>query len=125
MIQPTVGRIVWYHPNLSDPGGIVPGTVQAAIIAHVWNDSCVNLGVFDPDGLPYSRTSVYLQQDEGVDQSLPYATWMPYQKGQAVKTEELEAKRGGTIGPGLVGEPVNDEAPNMGTDQSIPDGKPS
>ena|SRR3990167_5588436 len=125
MIQPTVGRIVWYHPSPSDPGGVVPGDIQAAIIAYVWSETCINLCVFDPDGLPYSRTSVYLQQDEGVGQSLPYATWMPYQKGQAAKTEELEAKSGYAIVPGLVGEPVNDEAPNMGPDQPMPDSKPS
>ena len=92
MIQPTVGRIVLYHPGPSDPGGVVPGDAQAAIIAHVWSNTSINLCVFDPDGLPYSRTSVYLQQAEDLDQSLPYATWMPYQKGQAAKTEELEKK---------------------------------
>lgn len=93
MIQPTVGRIVWYHPTLSDPGGTVPGSVQAAIITCVWSDTCINLCVFDPDGIPYGRTSVYLLQDRNEDPGAPgYAEWMPYQKGQAAN--ELAAKLG-------------------------------
>ena len=91
MIEPTVGRVVWYHPAASDPGGVVPGDVQAALIAHVWDDRCVNLAVFDSNGGPYSRTSVHLAQDN--EAAGPgEAEWIPYQKGQAAKAEQLESE---------------------------------
>jgi hypothetical protein len=38
-MQPTVGRIVHYHGD----GQAQP---HAAIITHVWNETCVNLFVF-------------------------------------------------------------------------------
>jgi hypothetical protein len=52
----------------------------------VWSDTCVNLAVFDSNGMPYSATSVELSQQEkaGADE-VGYATWMPYQKERAVK----------------------------------------
>lgn len=87
MIKPTVGRVVWYHPGRNDDFV----DVCAAVIAHVWNDTCVNLMVIDPNGNSIGRTSVYLLQD-GDEAPAQYAEWMPYQKGQAAKTEELEKK---------------------------------
>lgn len=95
MIIPTVGRVVWYHPTNDDPGGIHPGGPQAAIIAHVWSNTNVNLMVLDTDGIPYSRTSVYLVQGE--DRSLEigvqgYAEWPPYQKSQAAEIEKMESQ---------------------------------
>lgn len=51
--KPSVGRVVHYY----DEVGIGP---HAATIAHVWSDTCVNLGVLDSNGEPYSRTSVNL-----------------------------------------------------------------
>lgn len=86
MIKPTVGRVVHYRPIG------VNGPAHAAIIACVHNDTCVNLAVFDANGSPYSRASVKLLHDD-MNPSIPeggYAEWMPYQKGQAAKTEELE-----------------------------------
>lgn len=93
MIVPTIGRVVWYHPNTWDPGGTLTG-VQAAHIAFVHNKSSVNLMVIDSDGNPYSRTSVYLLQEKNEIPPTPtgYAEWMPYQRGQAAKTEQLEAQ---------------------------------
>ncbi|OWY35285.1 hypothetical protein CEJ45_08410 [Herbaspirillum aquaticum] len=64
-----------------------------ALISRVWNDRLINIGGFDADGKPFSATSVPLiQGDEPEGQELPqfYAEWMPYQKGQAAKTEALE-----------------------------------
>lgn len=87
MITPTVGRVVWFHPeaNMDQP--------YAAIIAHIWSDRCVNLAYFDANGNSRSATSVPLVQDEdrfaGPDAF--YCEWMPYQKGQAAKTEQLQA----------------------------------
>jgi hypothetical protein len=87
MIKPTVGRVVFYTIFGAQP----EQQKHPALIAHVWSDSCVNLAVFDGNGVNYSRTSVLLIQD---DAPLPpdgnYCEWMEYQKGQAAKTEELE-----------------------------------
>jgi hypothetical protein len=58
----------------------------------------VNLTVFDHNGCPHSRTSITLIQ-EGDDPNLiggrAWCEWMPYQKGQAAKTEAAEAR--GTV----------------------------
>lgn len=103
MIKPTIGRVVWFHPakGVSDGGFVYHGNDEplAAIIAHVWNDSMVNLAVFDSNGTSHNRTSVKLFQD-GEDKSdyNSYAEWMPYQKGQAAKTEQLEkAQNSGSV----------------------------
>lgn len=93
MIKPTVGRVVWFHPK----GQSVNDAKQplAAIVAHVWSDTCVNLAIFDANGVPMASppTSVLLIQD---DNPIPsgglYCTWMPYQIGQAAKMELLEKR---------------------------------
>lgn len=96
MISPTVGRIVWFHPNgneaandlLASNGSDQP---MAASVAYVWGDTLVNLDVIDHSGAHAAFTSVTLIQD-GYD--IPasgecYCEWMPYQKGQAAKYEAL------------------------------------
>lgn len=110
MIKPTVGRVVWFWLEGADPVaidlfhkahaagewiGIQP---QAAIIAYVHGDYCVNLAVFDHDGIPQSRTSVPLWQGEDARPAWMHCEWMPYQKGQAAKTEQLEQQLGAGIG---------------------------
>lgn len=87
MIKPTVGRIVWYI----GPPNSHSDQVAAAIITYVWSDDLVNLAIFNKDGNLYARTSVSLIQDDGAKEG-EYCAWMPYQKGQAAKTEELEKK---------------------------------
>lgn len=94
MIKPTVGRVVWFHPNGSSPAndGVQP---LAALVAYVWGDAMVNIAGFDSNGLPFSRTSVMLVQDDSPATNpggAPWCEWMPYQKGQAAKTEALEAQ---------------------------------
>ncbi|MDH5219213.1 MAG: hypothetical protein OEX19_16025 [Gammaproteobacteria bacterium] len=88
MIKPTIGRQVWYWPEqqVSQP--------YAATICHVWTDTCVNLSILDANGKQFAETSVLLYQgDENSDRPAgKFAEWMPYQKGQAKKTEELEQK---------------------------------
>jgi|GEM_PF-728390 len=87
IIKPTVGRVVHYYPADGEP--------LAAIITRVWNDVCINIAYFDGNGAAHSKTSVLLMQD-GVlvpDSLAPdgdYAAWMPYQKGQAAKTEAVQ-----------------------------------
>lgn len=90
MIKPTIGRVVWYHPLNSNRAA----DVHAALITKVWNNRCVNLAVFDEAGVPYSRTSVYLLQAGDPVPTHAYAEWMPYQLGQAAKTEALEKQVG-------------------------------
>ena len=91
MIIPTVGRVVWYRPNHAD--GIIhldPTHPLAAMIACVLNERLVNLTVFDSNGTAFSRRSVPLLQDgDAASFRGPYCEWMPYQKGQAAKTEIL------------------------------------
>ena len=84
MIKPTVGRVVLYSPLDAESH-----VRHAAIIAHVWSDTTVSLAVFDSNGIPYNRTSVFLYQD-GLKPSSNFCEWMEYQKGQAAKTEALE-----------------------------------
>ena len=92
MIKPTIGRVVWYHPAGSDPVHEQP---QAALVACVISDTVVNLAVFDANGVASNQTLVLLW-DSGSDIQRPvqrYCEWMPYQQGQAAKTEALEKEK--------------------------------
>src|SRR5688500_16721929 len=96
MIKPAVGRVVWFWDDHSaalehasqlaaDPEMIPSVQPMAAIIARVWSDTCVNLAVFDQNGMATSRTSVELWHGEE-DKPRPnwmHCEWMPYQKQQA------------------------------------------
>lgn len=82
MIKPTVGRVVWFYPSGSN------ATFQplAAIVAHVWSDTCVNLAIFDANGVPMPKppTSVLLvQEGNEVPSGGHYCCWMPYQVQKA------------------------------------------
>ena len=91
MIKPTVGRVVWYWPALTE-NEVKAAQPCAALIAYVWNDRIVNLAVFTPNGVSYNETSVTLvQEGDAVPQLGRYAEWMPYQVGQA-KKHETETK---------------------------------
>lgn len=84
MISPTVGRVVWFYPK-GHPAHEQP---LAAIVAHVWSDTCVNLAIFDANGRPMAEppTSVLLvQPGNPVPTGGFYCTWMPFQIGQAQK----------------------------------------
>jgi hypothetical protein len=83
--------VVWYYLYVAGDGH--KESPQAAIIAKVHSDHMVNLMVIGEDGTPRGDTSVPLIQDN--NQEVPatcYCTWMPYQKGQAAKAEELEKR---------------------------------
>lgn len=96
-ITPTPGRVLWYWPSEAD--GIAQfgrGTSNAqplaAIVAGIVDDNHINLCVFDAHGNTQNRTNVQLIQGDDVQAGGSFATWMPYQLGQAAKTEEAEAK---------------------------------
>ena len=95
VIKPTVGRVVWFYPSQNTaeagfarhPDG---GGPYAALIAHVWNDHMVNLSVFDANGAAHPRTSVPMLHGECDVPEHAFCGWMPYQKGQAAKTDAAE-----------------------------------
>lgn len=92
LIKPTVGRIVLFDDNQT------ASRKQAAIVTDVHSDICINVCVFPSYGSPVSVTSVRLIQDGEEPPKTGegrFCEWMPYQKGQAAKTEELEAKIAG------------------------------
>lgn len=88
MIQPTIGRVVLVQRR---PGSTDFTQAEPALVSYVWNDRMINVGGFDHNGMPFSYTSLRLLQDDDEAPQGAYAEWMPYQKGQAAKTEALEA----------------------------------
>jgi len=99
-ITPTVGRVLHFIPTADYMAGRKlafgnPTQPLAAVIAYVHSDTMVNLTVWDQNGEQFSVCSVPLVQ-EGCDMIVGsfYAQWMPYQKGQAAKTELAESALG-------------------------------
>ena len=89
IIEPTVGRMVWFWPNGKSD---INAKIQpyAAQIAYVHSVGMINIGYLDANGEHKNQTSVPLIQ-EGQDQPyFSFCEWMPFQKGQAAKTEALE-----------------------------------
>jgi hypothetical protein len=94
-IIPTVGRVVWFYPaaNQATSGFAPPAEGQplAAIIARVVDADAdvVHLAVFDGVGASCSEPYVQIiQEGETAPETGRYATWMPYQIGQAKKRAE-------------------------------------
>lgn len=89
IIEPTVGRKVWFFPNgcqfHSTPKCIREDIPMDADVVYVWGDRMVNLCVKDHIGQVHAFTSVPLVQpgDDTPEPGNAYATWMPYQVGQA------------------------------------------
>lgn len=86
MIKPSIGCVVWYYQNQQQ--------VQpfAMLVCYVHSDRLVNLGGFNDGGATISRSSTtLLQDDDKAPEAGGYATWMPYQVGQA-KANMTEAK---------------------------------
>lgn len=88
MIIPTIGRVVWYRPSRVDY--FAEGYSEqplAATIVYVHSNSMVNLAIFDANGTPHSKSSVYLYQGDETDRppaaGSSFCEWMPYQKAVA------------------------------------------
>lgn len=99
--KPTPGRIVWFHPA----GLGLELQALPAIVTHVCDPSevqgkyVVNLCVFDQNGVPLAggrrrvkHISDWPKQEEMELVNKDFWTWMPYQTGQAQKTEDLAGK---------------------------------
>lgn len=99
MIKPTVGRVVHFHPHQAEPFAFSDQPL-AALVTYVHSDTMVNVVVFDSNGNPHPKTSIRLQQDEPLDaKGGNFVAWMPYQVGQAAKTEKAEADLAASIKP--------------------------
>lgn len=99
--RPTPGRIVYYVPKYPVDGGVRP-----AIVVRVYSDVCVSLQVFTDgsnDGPGAEANGVMhvtsVMQDPTGQQPRSWH-WMPYQVGQAQKTDAVAgelAKRVATL----------------------------
>lgn len=100
MITPTTGRVVLYYEN-----GALDGNPRsrpcAALVAYVHFDTMINIAYFDHNGFAKCAQSVRLLQDDEAMPETAFCCWMPYQKGQAAKTEALEKLVSGTDTPNL------------------------
>ena len=86
MIEPTIGRVVWYHPKpgSGDPPPLFPEQPYVALIAGIAPSGLLNLVASNHAGFAFAKQGVRLaQDDEPVEQG--DAEWMPFQKGQAAK----------------------------------------
>lgn len=116
MIEPTIGRIVYYYPGefvLDD--GPEPRPIErpfldeidtnvpvfhAAIISKINQDGTLNLSVFSASGLVHPTQLVPLVQPgeeipkDKYGASKPHATWMPYQVKKATGSESGEKEAG-------------------------------
>lgn len=94
MISPTVGRLVllFVQEDKYDFGFcFLKEKPHVALITAVHSDTCVNVIAFDLNGKSHPFTSIQLKQDsEEKVYGMQHVEWMPYQKGQAAKTEALE-----------------------------------
>ena len=62
MAIPTVGDAVWFYPGGTDELAHF-GSACAAIVVRSFDDGSVNMVVFDPDGVVWSRLAVHPRKD--------------------------------------------------------------
>lgn len=97
MIEPTVGRVVHLQLHL---GQKQPMKADIAYVfprgqfSHSW---LINVGYLDHNGNHAALQTIELWDGTGDPPSLPYATWMPYQVGQAARTDNAESKLSGEL----------------------------
>lgn len=119
-IKPTPGRVVWYYPSTNDELTTLNDQPLAAHVAAVHADGAVNLAVLDAYGTWHRRQRVALHDSFDETSGGGYAAWMPYQLGQAAKTEAVTAQHvvtgelpvaTGVVAAVLVAEAVAETAP--------------
>lgn len=94
IIDPTVGRTVYFEPGTPTPPGMTRNGELPfmAFVTYVWSASMVNLLVLDHNGASWPLTSVRFKNDTDAESPQgQYGYWMPYQVGQA------KQDRGGDI----------------------------
>lgn len=90
MINPTVGRMVWAGRPKDTLDPTQPETAQ---ITYVHNERLVNVVGWNHKGHPFVLHKVTLLQDDDPKPEGDFVMWMPYQKGQAARTEQLEQQQ--------------------------------
>ncbi len=95
---PTVGRIVLYYHVQDGPKGYPAIVVETVDGSH----TIITMHAFLPDG---TRLVAGVRHKSANEPLLEYWDWMDYQKGQAAKTEALEAqiKNAHFAGPSVTG----------------------
>ena len=71
MIQPTIGRVVWFWPAKDEVENFDQPNVAGD--TYVWGERMVGLVVFDANGKSRGETSVTLLQDDEKGQALGQA----------------------------------------------------
>lgn len=83
MIEPTVGRVVWYYEDKSQT------QPNAALLAFINSDGSINIGGLNSAGYHFARQNVkLLQTDADFDGKYPYATWMSWNREQVAKADK-------------------------------------
>ena len=94
MIEPVAGRVVWFWPGHLSSKRIVildPTRPFAATVAFVHHAREITISAIDHAGEAHPFFNVKLvQDDDAAPEGGRYCEWMPYQKGQAARTEQLE-----------------------------------
>ena len=98
MIEPTIGRVVWYHPKpgSGDPLPIFPNQPYVALVAGILSTSHINLAAFDHSGAPFVRDTVRLRQDDDIVEQGD-AEWMPFQRAEAARRNKPAFDAEGSI----------------------------
>lgn len=93
MITPTVGRVIWFQPAITE-GQERLSQPWPALVTFVHDDNTVNVAGFTADGAHFAAQAVHLLQDD--EDSHPqdaFTEWMPYQKSQAA-SQPMTAAQG-------------------------------
>jgi hypothetical protein len=92
MIKPTVGRVVHFHENLNQ---VLSDHYQpmAALVCYVHDDRLINIAAFSHTGQhwPLAKVPLIQEGDPTPPLGTEYCSWMPFQIGQAQKTEQLQS----------------------------------
>lgn len=110
-MPPTVGRIVHYNASGTQEdydAGLSPGRPYAAMVTCVHFENMVNVTVFNANGQPHPRCSVYVRPEpaEGCDREPRTAYWPKREGEQLAAAVALQPMK---LEP-MIGEPVHYQA---------------